>query len=148
MSPGCRYEEQHPAEINFFPSHDTQQHAIRQRSAIRSFSWPRCIEDGAVFSAKRHGGPELVATCSPREEDSTPGSTSSPTFPHGGGGLPTWGILGRPHHAPTASTTAKPRWSVPVVCPRELRGIVSQYAPQIMQQSFHVTIVRLSRGRC
>ncbi|KAI7788065.1 hypothetical protein LA080_013371 [Diaporthe eres] len=61
------------------------------RNVIEVPNWPRLVP-----RAKR---------------TATPGSTSPPTSPverWGEDGLPTWGTLGRPHRAPTASTTANP----------------------------------------
>lgn len=132
-----------------FPTHDNPTTCMRTRSAIRSFSWPSCISGwGGLLRETSLRSPELAPTCSPREENSTPQLPAPPALP-----LPPWRVrlshLGNPWMTPPrphGEHDGKPLpWPFPVVCPQKLRGTVSQYAPQIMQQSSHVTTVRLSR---
>lgn len=107
---GMQICEAAPAEIEFSPSHDTQQRACGSdqpfgpflgraalgmgrsspRNVIEAPNWPRPVPRA------RH--PRRPAPPCP------PGPPTSPME----SGLPTWGTLGRPHRDPTASTTAGP----------------------------------------
>lgn len=118
---------------------------MRQRSAIRSISWPSCLEMGRLLretSLRPRIGPELFPARGTLDARLHPALQALP-LPPWRAACPPGEPLGDPTGTPRRARRQAPAMAVSCRLPGELRVLVSQDAPQIMQQSSHVTMLLL-----